>query len=203
MSLIPRTIRAWSLALAVLSWPAALADEGRIPIFAPTTITDPGHYVVTRDFTAPGVAITITANNVTLDLNGHTITGPGGCGSGTDNIAIDNATATDGLVIRNGRLLNGCSGIFANGLNRMRIRIEDLEIAGSSDSGILIGAAETVDIQRCHIHDGLQAGMLILGSVGAFKGRFIGNTIERVALEGMLINGLTAGEIKDNAISDF
>jgi len=40
-----------AIALALVILPAApiQADEARIPIFQPTTITQPGHYVLTRD----------------------------------------------------------------------------------------------------------------------------------------------------------
>src|SRR4030095_7331838 len=88
------------------------SNEGRVPIFEPTTIVDPGHYVVTRDFVAPGTAITIAANDVTLDLNGYTLTGPVSCAGDPHVIVVDTATATRGIVIRNGRLINGCAGIF-------------------------------------------------------------------------------------------
>lgn len=51
------------------------------PITGPTTITQPGVYLVTADFSLPaGVpadAIVVQADNVYLDLGGHTITGPG------------------------------------------------------------------------------------------------------------------------------
>jgi len=40
-----------AIALALVILPAApiLADEARIPIFQPTTITQPGYYILTRD----------------------------------------------------------------------------------------------------------------------------------------------------------
>src|SRR5262245_38866908 len=52
---------------------AALADEGRIPIHAASVITQPGVYLVTRDFSAPQ-PLTIQASDVTVDLGGHTVT---------------------------------------------------------------------------------------------------------------------------------
>ncbi len=41
---------------------------------APTTITAPGHYVLTRDISAAsGPVLDIQADGVTVDGNGHTI----------------------------------------------------------------------------------------------------------------------------------
>jgi len=53
--------------------------EGEIPIDkAPFVITDPGRYIVIKDLAAEASAIAIGADNVTLDLNGHTV--KYGCG---------------------------------------------------------------------------------------------------------------------------
>ncbi len=41
---------------------------------APYTITQPGHYVLTRDLVCEGTAIIIDADDVVLDLGGHSIT---------------------------------------------------------------------------------------------------------------------------------
>ena len=60
-----------AIALTLVILPAApiLADEARIPIFQPTTITQPGYYILTRDLSpASGTAITIQSDGVTVDL---------------------------------------------------------------------------------------------------------------------------------------
>ena len=65
----------------VLVTTVTLAGDGQIDIATlPYTISQPGSYVVVKDLTLSTTGadgITITANNVTLDLNGHTLTGPG------------------------------------------------------------------------------------------------------------------------------
>jgi hypothetical protein len=64
------------VAVVVAASAASVADEGRIPLYEPTTITDPGSYVVTNDIAATsGPAIRVEALDVTIDLNGHTVTG--------------------------------------------------------------------------------------------------------------------------------
>ena len=41
----------------------------------PVTITAPGSYVLAKDLSCSGTAITITASNVDLHLGGHTLSG--------------------------------------------------------------------------------------------------------------------------------
>ena len=63
--------------LCASSWlPASLAADGAIPIWEPTTINQPGRYVVTRNITHNvNPVISIDADNVFLDLNGFKIEG--------------------------------------------------------------------------------------------------------------------------------
>jgi len=86
--------------------------EPRTPISAaPFTITQPGSYYLATNVTvSSGDAITITANDVSLDLNGFTI-------SSTAPVAnIDNAILLSGsrtnIAIRNGHI---SSGVTNNG----------------------------------------------------------------------------------------
>ena len=63
------------LALTVLSlWMAtAAAVDGVIEISGPMIINEPGSYRLTRNIETTNIAITITVSNVTLDLNGFTL----------------------------------------------------------------------------------------------------------------------------------
>jgi hypothetical protein len=55
----------------------SVAADGAIPIWEPTTITESGSYIVTRDIGCPApsgpTAITIEADAVNIDLNGFTL----------------------------------------------------------------------------------------------------------------------------------
>src|SRR5437764_964599 len=85
------------------------ADESRIPIYAPTTISAPRDYYLTRDInTSNGAAITIAASNVTLDLNGHILTGNLG------NTGVYNSASVSGIHITNGRIQNFDTGIYVS-----------------------------------------------------------------------------------------
>jgi len=63
---------AWALGVAV-----AVSSEGRIAVFEPGTITQPGRYVLVRNVGVFNTAsqIIIAANDVDLDLNGFTLAG--------------------------------------------------------------------------------------------------------------------------------
>jgi hypothetical protein len=113
--------------------------EPRTPITSvPFTISQSGSYYLAKNLTATGTAITVGADNVTLDLCGFTLTGPGAA-SGTNygiymsdksNVEIRNGTVKDfgyyGICdvtsygthhcIINIRVMNnGRCGIFLNG----------------------------------------------------------------------------------------
>lgn len=97
------------LTLLVLSFALvacfAIADEGRIPIYGPPgqslpiTISSPGHYYLARDINASGDAINITSSNVTLDLNGHTITGPLTAYGIHATSSVANVRVTNGTIV--------------------------------------------------------------------------------------------------------
>ncbi|MEX0672183.1 MAG: right-handed parallel beta-helix repeat-containing protein [Candidatus Babeliales bacterium] len=97
----------------------------------PYTISTPGHYCIQEDLSAPAIAnaITITASNVTLDLNGFHITGGiNGITSSGNDVKIMNGTVqgaiTNGIAITGGTNIvvdnvvarnNGADGFNATG----------------------------------------------------------------------------------------
>src|SRR5262245_43476631 len=88
------------LAAAALGTAGLYGDEGRIPISQPTTITQSGHYLLTRDIAAAsGPGITIQASNVTLDLNGYKVSS-----SSTLFNLVQVADGSRDITVRNGRL---------------------------------------------------------------------------------------------------
>jgi hypothetical protein len=85
----------------------------------PFNITVPGRYVLNNDVTlAPSTsvyAIFISCSDVTLDLNGHTITGPGA--TALKNFGVESANSTgivgaiSNIVVKNGSLIGFKIGI--------------------------------------------------------------------------------------------
>ena len=87
---------------------SAVAGEARIPIWEPTTITQPGKYIVTRDFSGAGgiTNIIIDSADVDLDLNGMTLRNPS---SAQPTIEVNDSVHR--VRIHNGTLLNGNYGV--------------------------------------------------------------------------------------------
>src|SRR3954471_689763 len=88
--------------------------EARTPVSSlPFTISAPGSYYLTGNLTASGseAGITVSADNVTIDLNGFALTGgPSGVASG-----IDVPAAQENLCVRNGTVTRWNQyGIYAS-----------------------------------------------------------------------------------------
>lgn len=68
----------------------------------------PSDYTLDRDITFAGNGFIVKANNVTLDLNGHTITGSG-VGMGVSLAGVN------GISVKNGKISNFSYGIYLQG----------------------------------------------------------------------------------------
>ena len=125
------------------------------------TISQPGSYYLTTNITvASGNAIAITADNVTLDLNGFTLlsTNPAATGygillSGTRaNIAILNGHIVGG-VTETGGVYSGSgfdSGI-GYGAQPRNVRVTGLSVRGCESSGIYLGTDSTI-VESCAVY---------------------------------------------------
>ena len=97
--------------IAFASGPKKLKQPGTLPL----VISQPGSYVLAGNFTVPDAnttAISITADNVTLDLGGFSIIGPTSCsggppvtgcaptgsGNGIDGPGANDVTVTNGSI---------------------------------------------------------------------------------------------------------
>jgi len=108
----------------------------KIPISSlPYTITESGSYYLTTTIDAGSDAgISISANNVSIDLNGYTLLGDGS----TSNSAILTTSGFSNINIYNGFIDNwGSHGI--NLQNSNKINITHITVTQSSSAGLLIG----------------------------------------------------------------
>ena len=107
----------------------------------PSTISRPGVYCLARDFAtaAPsGTAITINANDVVLDLNGHTLDGSA-AGLGTATVGIA-ATGHSNITIKNGTVRGFLAGIrLAEGGDSFGHLIEGIRADRNTSEGISVG----------------------------------------------------------------
>jgi parallel beta-helix repeat protein len=147
--LMPTTLAAALAALLVLSADQALASH-----------VDCGE-IITEDTTldsdlvdCPGDGIRIGADNLTLDLNGHTIDGDGGSpGAGGCDHGIENGEycfpapkgGYDGVTIKGGAVRQFDSGIHAAAVNRNLVR--ELEVSENELAGIVLHDAKNSAIE--------------------------------------------------------
>jgi hypothetical protein len=112
--------------------------EPRTPISSlPITITVSGSYYVTSNLT--GVVnqngISVSADNVTIDLNGFTLLGGGG-GSGE---AIWTPTARANIVVRNGTVRNWPgSGVNFYDAGSVQTTVQDIQSISNGFTGIAV-----------------------------------------------------------------
>ncbi len=194
------------LCLAAFGPSEILADEGRIPLHSlpgPTfIIIAPGHYILTEDVVFAGVIIVIQSNEVTVDLNGFTLTE----GGAFPVIVIDANFATRDITIRNGTLLRGTQGIQwvgAAAAPRIRVRIEKVEVADTTGRGISIDRAEYVEIVSCRVRNAGSDGIFVSGFNELFGGRILDNRVEGADGFGILLAGLQGGEVRRNLTSGY
>ncbi len=126
--------------------------EKRTPISSlPFTITAPGSYYLTGNITvASGDAITIAADNVTLDLNGFALisTSDPPSGNGVQVTGTrSNLTVTNGHIRGTGNIAGGVftGGRFLNGIRMndindrfYNVRISRVSVHGVAQSGITV-----------------------------------------------------------------
>lgn len=128
----------------------------------PATISTPGFYFITKDLSSdsslPGIAI--TADNVTLDLMGFSLMGPGASLISSNGIHMD---GNSNVEIRNGTIRN----FPGNGIHEPSSapttaghRILNMRIHGNGGYGIrILGANHTID--QCTVWENEKAGISI------------------------------------------
>lgn len=123
--------------------PAPVAPTGPGQISAlPATISEPGSYIVTRPLTSAGTGITITTSDVTIDLQGFTLTGPGTAGT-----AVAITGPQENITIKHGTFRGWTAGIDAPGT--VYARISDIALLGNGSgapgTGLTIGPHSTIE----------------------------------------------------------
>jgi len=138
--------------------------EARTPISAvPYMISSPGSYYLTANLNVTaGDAITITANGVTLDLNGFTLssTDPNNTGSGIvlggsgrrQNISILNGFITGSVGYGGGFFGSGfASGVLYVGPAPYNIRVAGVSVSGCLLYGIYLNIGVLTVVESCAV----------------------------------------------------
>ena len=179
--------------------PPIAAADGRIPISGPATLTQPGSYYVTRDFSNNGLAsaIIIDNNDITLDLNGHTLT----CGSGTA-YCVETVNRMR-IRITGGTLRGGNIGLdfYNDGFNGS-FTIDHMQLTGQSTTAINIYGASSLSIQADFSDNritNVNAGIALYYLNG---GRIDHNLIQQTTGgDAVYINNSSGMSVRDNTIS--
>jgi hypothetical protein len=128
---------------------------------APFTIVQPGSFYLTTNVTvSAGDAITITASNVTLDLNGFTISSSAasavGAGillnGGLKNITIANGFILSGVTNNGAGIYSGsgfASGIMISGSEAENVLISRVGVSGCLNNGIYLNIYVSTLVESC------------------------------------------------------
>lgn len=148
LTLLCLTLTVWLLHL-----PNTFAAEGKkgpteiSQEDVPLVITRPGSYRLTSNLSissATATAILVDADNVTIDLDGFTIAGPGknvGTGFGI------NTTVRTNVVVVNGTVRDfGLVGVHLPGQSN---RVENVRVYSTGSGGIFVGRSSVVT--RCQV----------------------------------------------------
>lgn len=121
-------------------WPAP--PGGAVPLSGPAAISTAGYYYLTGDVSAAGTAFSISASNVTLDLQGRTVTFGTGLGGSFYGVRVSGASGT--VEIRNGTIRQGaggggsCSGIEVDSPLNLRLTGLSVTVHGPDADGIAV-----------------------------------------------------------------
>jgi hypothetical protein len=118
-----------------------------IAITQPTIITTPGHYCLANDLSGETALITILgslANDIMLDLNGHTLN------SDAFGIAFDGSFSHKNIEIFNGSIVGGVFGIAINSSSvpHQNIKLRNISIRNSNAVGFFAVSVEDLVIDQ-------------------------------------------------------
>jgi len=160
------------------------ADNGQIDIATlPFTISNSGSYVVVKDLslsTQDTDGITISANNVTIDLNGHALIGPGkAVGASGSGIVLSGSYSN--IAVRNGTIRDWRNaGVFGNSINSL---FEFLRCYSNGSNGIEVGLGSIVRFCNCN-YNGYRG-------ISGESGLITGNTCTQNDADGIMGNSST------------
>jgi parallel beta-helix repeat protein len=205
-------MRRVALAICLLAFPLASAAGGgalaqTAPLSCGDTIT--ADTTLDRDLTGcRSNGLVIGADNITLDLNGHTISGDGKlvrrcprrqpCDIGVVN------DRHGGVTVRNGSLRRFATGVLVAGVRDNRL--EELSSSRNQFFGYVIADSARTLIRDSSGNDNPAPDGDGLGVFGSHDLRIVGNSFRRNGQLGMHVENSTDNLIKGNVVarnSDF
>jgi hypothetical protein len=168
--------------------------EKRTPISAlPFTISAAGSYYLTGNLNvATGTAITITADDVTLDLNGFTIASTASPATGLGvsingvrkNVTVKNGHIRGTTTFAAGTFTSGgfLHGIVSASVASANLRVTDVKVSGMGGDGIdfLQATPPLSVVERCNV--------TVCGLMGIRAGQVLDCTVENAGDIGIRAN---------------
>ena len=158
------TVTSVSNAVTALDTSVSASGEKRTALNSFSTIGTSGSYYLSGNITvASGNGLTITASNVSLDLNGFTIRTSAASSTGT---AISLSPSANNVTISNGQI----SGLFFYGVHNpsgsiKNVTVRDLIVQGPTARGIgILGSNRFVE--NCTVTDVTDTDLLSAGIIG-------------------------------------
>jgi parallel beta-helix repeat protein len=160
--------------------------------------------VLKRDLTdCPGNGVVIGADDITLDLNGHTIDGDDELGCPdfyACDYGVDNTAGHRGVTIEDGSIREFATAAFVLGADHARLR--RLAVSHNILGGLLLIESPGARIERNAIAaNGLdtdQAGLIVFDSAGV---RIERNSVTDNGDIGMFLIGLSDSGVRGDALS--
>ena len=164
-----------------------------------TTIDVPGDYALANDIgPCTGNGVTITANDVTFDLAGHTITGvssPASCNTGAPQVGIT-VSAADNVQISGGTVRGFVDGMDFGASNS---RVGDISVSDNCVNGLVVSNAANVTVEGNSITGSGGDGLLLLNADDA---TVQANTIAANGRFGvLLVSGSDRNTLQDNSLN--
>ena len=149
------------------AWSVATNVPGTAITSVPFVISTPGNYYLASNLsdTAPGaIAIVITANEVTLDLNGHTLAGAGPNAFQVGILVL----GSEDVVIQEGDIESfevGVDWVPGNGGINAKNRVEDVNF-DNNEIGVMSESGTSNWVKQCVI-DGGDTGVIFNDNIGS------------------------------------
>lgn len=183
------TARAWLLMVACLM--AGMGPQAGASDLCGTTIL--ANLTLDHDLTCSGNGLIVGADGITINLNGHTITGPG---SGV-GINVPNRT---GVLIVGGTVRNFLAGVQL--VNSTAIVVKDNRFTGNQDAVFLIGTSWST-VKENTAWQNTRVGVMLRpsGIRNSTQNVVVENTLTDNTNGIILVDTPTGNTIKENRIS--
>jgi large repetitive protein len=150
----------------------------------------------------PNNGIVIGADNITLDLSGHTIDGNAApvdpCPEGeTCDVGVDNSAGHSGVTVEGGSVRQFSVGVLVAG-DAARNRLHQLAVSDTTDYGIIVDGSTDSVIDKTSMSDPGVNGLVLLGSQHALVAR---NKVSGSTGYAMVLFGVDDSRIQHNRLN--